>query len=168
MLRKIIEERLLRSSNIDSRWFQFATVDLEGNPSVRTVVFRGFESENTVAFSTDVRSDKVKHLRNNSNAEICWYFKEERSQIRIRTWCEIISTPAAKLKYWQDLSPYTRAQFLWPQDPQNGGDFPSELSLDDPRVKTGFDNFCVVFCHAIDINLLELSSQPAIPVRIKL
>jgi PPOX class probable FMN-dependent enzyme len=166
MLRSLLEQAFQRNSHADSKWFQFATVDLSGSPAVRTLVFRGFEGDNTIAIVTDIRSEKVAHLKNNPNAEICWYFKDTREQFRIRVQCDIIQGERT-IPYWKQLSPYTRAQFTWPMEPQEGN-FPKELQLDDPLVNEAFPNFCVLFCHATHIKILDLFQHPGVPRTIKL
>jgi PPOX class probable FMN-dependent enzyme len=166
MLKSIIEQALQRNSHVDSKWFQFATVDLNGAPTVRTLVFRGFEGDNTIAIATDIRSEKIDHLKNNPNAEICWYFKDSREQLRIRVRCEIVQGDRA-IPYWKNLSPFTRAQFTWPMEPQEGH-FPAELHLSDPIAAEAFSNFCVLFCHATQIKILDLFQHPGVPRTIKL
>lgn len=64
-----------------SRFLQLATVTVEGDPAVRTVVFRGWhddpeESNKSIGLltTTDIRSQKVSELRHHPFAELCWYF----------------------------------------------------------------------------------------------
>lgn len=69
-----------------SKFMQLATLTLEGEASVRTVVFRGWHESklsigedtnaNKVSLKviTDARSEKMPALKKHPWAEICWYF----------------------------------------------------------------------------------------------
>jgi len=84
--------------NIIIAYFQLATNSLNGYPSNRTIVFRGFlkegeiddqekslsefMSKNPLKFTTDVRSEKVKELHLDNRAQLCWYFHDTKEQFR--------------------------------------------------------------------------------------
>ena len=57
-----------------SRWFQLCTVNGKNEPRLRTVVFRGWRTESSILIFTDKRSEKIEHLKSNSNAEVLWLF----------------------------------------------------------------------------------------------
>ena len=84
-------QRLVRSlhlnrSQVQSRYYQVATIDASGRPKNRTMVFRGFAQGNDNILSiTDSRSEKVAdwQLQGNAVFEICWYFTKSREQYRI-------------------------------------------------------------------------------------
>ena len=57
-----------------SRWVQLATVNDKNEPRLRTVVFRGWRTDNSILLFTDRRSEKVEHLKLNRNAEILFSF----------------------------------------------------------------------------------------------
>ncbi|KAK1303380.1 Pyridoxine/pyridoxamine 5'-phosphate oxidase 2 [Acorus calamus] len=67
-----------------SHFFQLATVGLNGRPSNRTVVFRGFqEGSEKIQINSDSRSSKIDELKAFPFGEICWYFTDSWEQFRI-------------------------------------------------------------------------------------
>ncbi len=91
--RTYLEKALHKNrSQTFSRYFQLATVNNQGYPTNRTVVFRGFLTDsNSLKIITDIRSEKFAHLQNNPQAEICWYFAKTREQFRIRGKIDLIT-----------------------------------------------------------------------------
>ena len=79
-------QRLARSLHVNrsqaqSKYFQVATVSMDGLPKNRTMVFRGFLPDSLNLLSvTDIRSDKVADwkLSTPKKFEICWYFAGSR------------------------------------------------------------------------------------------
>jgi len=119
------------ADNIESRFFQVASVDACGYPQNRTMVFRGFNEENILAVC-DIRSDKYDQWKNQAHAQICWYFNESREQFRLTCTVELITDlnhldtklaetehPKSHMqtlrdKVWEGLSKASQAQFSWP------------------------------------------------------
>ena len=48
-----------------SRWFQLCTINENKEPRLRTVVFRGWQTESSILIFTDSRSEKVAQLKLN-------------------------------------------------------------------------------------------------------
>ena len=67
-----------------NRWIQLATVSEKNEPRLRTVVFRGWYKDNSMIIFTDRRSEKIRHLKSNNNAEILWFFLKTKSQYRFK------------------------------------------------------------------------------------
>ena len=67
-----------------SRWFQLCTINGNNEPRLRTVVFRGWQTESSILIFTDRRSEKVAQLKLNSNAEVLWLFFKSKSQFRFK------------------------------------------------------------------------------------
>lgn len=59
----------------------FATLDLSGNIKQRTVILREVTEDKTLLFYTDVRSDKIGHLRKNPVASVLFYNPKNKLQI---------------------------------------------------------------------------------------
>ncbi|KAF5212592.1 hypothetical protein E0198_000088 [Clavispora lusitaniae] len=74
--------------------FQFASVDTDGFPHNRTVVFRGFlfdnKSNNVLTFCTDKRMGKYEELLHNDKFEAVFYFEKVKKQFRFRGRAKII------------------------------------------------------------------------------
>ena len=73
--RSIAKSRKIRGGN----YVQIATVDDQGLPACRTVVFRGFlenEDKSSIAMKmiTDARSEKVAQIAANPGCEMVWWF----------------------------------------------------------------------------------------------
>lgn len=68
--------------------FTLATVDKDGYPHNRTLVYRGFlfdnQSNNVLTFCTDKRMKKYDELRNNDKIEAVFYFEKIKKQFRFR------------------------------------------------------------------------------------
>ncbi|MFQ3235904.1 MAG: pyridoxamine 5'-phosphate oxidase [Paraglaciecola sp.] len=93
-----------------SRYFQLATIDAQGTPNCRTMVFRGFdEDSDELLMHTDLRSDKIQTLRYQNTVEVCWYFPVTREQFRLQGKIELIDSPehsqeALRKGHWHKLS----------------------------------------------------------------
>ena len=56
----------------------------------RIVVLRKSDQQNNlVQFHSDIRSDKIELLKNNSNAALLFYDKDEKIQVRLKVNCII-------------------------------------------------------------------------------
>jgi pyridoxamine 5'-phosphate oxidase len=92
-------QRLARSlhvnrSQVQSKYYQVASVCSNGAPKNRTMVFRGFLQDTQSLLSvTDVRSEKIEEWQgdNKSRFEICWYFSDSREQYRLAGEVALIS-----------------------------------------------------------------------------
>ncbi|CAH2354640.1 uncharacterized protein CLIB1423_18S00364 [[Candida] railenensis] len=73
---------------------QLATVDSQGFPHVRTVVYRGFlfndKNNNILTLTTDKRMSKYEELLHNDKFEIVFYFPISKKQYRFRGIARII------------------------------------------------------------------------------
>lgn len=107
----------LHQKQIQSRYFQLATCNIDGQPRVRTVVFRGFvQNSNVLAIHTDIRSEKCAQLLENPLCEINWYFTESREQYRIAGKVCLVTDNSSeyrqyRLWHWQQLSLAAKADY---------------------------------------------------------
>lgn len=73
---------------------QLATVDPQGFPHVRTLVYRGFlfndKANNIITLTTDKRMSKYHELLHNDKFEVVFYFPHTRKQYRFRGIARII------------------------------------------------------------------------------
>jgi PPOX class probable FMN-dependent enzyme len=134
-------QRLVRSLHVNrsqpqSKYFQVASISVDGLPKNRTMVFRGFipDSLNLISV-TDIRSEKVSDWLSTTpkKFEICWYFAGSREQYRIAGHVSLVSNDILKdesgtnskrqsvffsekflHQQWANLSRGAREQFLWP------------------------------------------------------
>lgn len=146
----------------DCRYLQLATVNTEGKPSNRTVVFRGFV-EAALQMVTDGRSEKIQQIQMNPWAEACWYFTVTREQFRLAGQLTLIgphNDPGdCRQKAWQAMSDKARQQFYWPQPGQNRSNAnafePTTVSMEHPT-----DSFSVLLLTPERVDYLALSGHP--------
>lgn len=150
-----------------ARYLQLATVTPEGQPTNRTIVFRGFlQQTNQLKFITDIRSQKVEQIEKNPWGEICWYFPKTREQFRLKGKLTLVKAdnPHPKLAKarettWQEISDNARQQFTWPYPGKSrvqGSAF--ELAL--PNSANPLFNFCLLLLDPTKVEHLELRGEP--------
>ncbi len=120
-------EKAIKRNKRDAhnRYFQLVTVDSEGGPRVRTVVFRGFgDQTGALLFITDSRSEKMGSIKTSGKAEACWYFTQSREQFRLKGHLAIVDDSTDREAMWSRLSPAAKEQFFWvtPGAPLGDGD----------------------------------------------
>ncbi len=167
--RSLIARALHRNrSQSHSRYLQLATVNPQGLPTNRTVVFRGFlDNSNQLQIVTDFRSDKVSHIQHQPWGEACWYFTKTREQFRIAGNLTLVTADFAessllqqRQQVWQKLSDAARLQFAWPH--------PGESRIQDleafvstaPSEADPLDNFCLLLLNPQKVDHLELKGEP--------
>jgi pyridoxamine 5'-phosphate oxidase len=130
--------RKIRGSN----YVQVATVDAEGLPRCRTLVFRGFlssvppdhalgqsDASNlpcVMKMITDARSDKVSQIGTSPAVELVWWLAKTNEQYRIRGELVLVGPQyqpndtflqQARREQWGNLSDAARESFYDPQPP---------------------------------------------------
>lgn len=92
--------------------FLLATVDKDGFPHNRTLIYRGFlfddKSTNVLTFATDKRMEKYDELMHNDRYEAVFYFAKLQKQFRFRGRARIVDenrTPVIDLTNVQPTSP---------------------------------------------------------------
>jgi pyridoxamine 5'-phosphate oxidase len=149
-----------------SRYPQLATVDADGRPANRTVVFRDFLPDtDNLLFITDVRSAKVSQIAHQPYGELCWYFTKTREQFRLSGPLSLITDqdddPAAeqtRQDLWGKLSANGRQQFAWPKPGQPRtaqGYEPIDLDTSPP-----LPTFAVLMLAPERVDHLELRGDP--------
>ncbi|GAX80111.1 hypothetical protein CEUSTIGMA_g7549.t1 [Chlamydomonas eustigma] len=148
-----------------AKYVQLATIQVDGKPANRTVVFRGFLGVgDDLTFVTDRRSKKVEEVAHNPNAEACWYFPISREQYRISGQLTVVGADhqdqqlrEARQLAWSNMSNSGRSQFTWPQ--------PREVRVQDPSAftkpapgpqETPLDDFCLVVMRVELVDYVQL------------
>ena len=93
-----------------SNWFQLCTINRDNEPRLRTVVFRGWQTESSILIFTDSRSEKVSQLKLNPNAEVLWFFFKSKSQFRFKGKMKELKE---NMKYWDSLSDISKSTWFW-------------------------------------------------------
>ena len=145
----------------ESRFFQLATVDTEGLPQCRTLVFRGFSDHQHVQFITDTRSEKWEALVTNPKVAVCWYFAETREQYRMNGTAHIGKGDQQQtVLMWKNLSNAGKKQFLWgaPMQPRKS-DYILDVELEDiPELPPS--HFVVINIEVESVDFLTLRGDP--------
>ena len=157
---KAAQRREGRSPSV--RWLQLATVAKNGQPRVRTLVFRAWTESNQLELFTDTRSEKIQDLDHQQAVEICWLFTKAREQYRLSGVANVININKNRelcQKKWLSLSPSGRAVWGWPRPGEMlnpGASFPEALSDDEPMP----DHFSVLQIDIEHVERLHLGPHP--------
>lgn len=68
----------------DPNALSLATVDADGQPDVRIVLLKGLTTDAGFDFYTNSRSAKGRQLGDNPRAAMCFHWKSQRRQVRVR------------------------------------------------------------------------------------
>jgi len=156
-------------SLVYARYLQLATLQTNGRPANRTLVFRGFlEDTNQLKFITDNRSAKADQIQQQPWAEVCWYFPNTREQFRITGCLTLVSSDdfhqdlqPARIAMWQELSDAARLQFAWPHPGKSRVESPEAFAPQAPDpVQPPVPNFCLLLLEPVQVDHLELRGEP--------
>ena len=134
----------------------------------RIVVLRGVsETEKKIWFHSDIRSNKVKVLKSNSEANFLFYDKSEKVQLRINGVSKINYKNDITLDSWKKTAHMSRQCYLGDKAP--GSDVAvatSGLTEDVDNLKytieeseIGYENFCVIETYIKSIEWLYLAAK---------
>ncbi len=166
--RSLISRALHRNrSLVYARYFQLATVQQNGRPANRTVVFRGFwEQTNKLKIITDSRSQKFTEIQEQPWGEICWYFPKTREQFRLSGEITMVNSnnshndlQKARHSTWQEISDNARIQFAWAHPGEKRAN-PEAFSPPLPDAIVPLDNFCLLLFEPVKVDHLELTGEP--------
>ncbi len=143
-----------------------ATINADGSPSVRVVVFRGFLPDGrNLIFHTDLRSPKINELYADSRLSWLFYHPAEKMQLRIsgRATIHSAANDALKLKQWQATWAFGRRCYMGDAPsrivPEAISGMSAELEQREPTIEEseiGFPNFAVISTQISSIDCLEL------------
>ena len=82
----------------DANAMTLATVDKNGMPNSRVVLLKGWDGRGFV-FYTNIESAKGQELMATPKASLCFHWKSQRRQVRVRGLSEPVSTAEADVYY---------------------------------------------------------------------
>ena len=134
----------------------------------RIVVLRKSEqSNNLLQFHSDVRSDKITKLKNNKNASLLFYDKEEKIQVRLKVECLINHNNEITKQSWSKTGHISRKCYLVDKGPGTESSNPTsglKPELDNfeftmAQSEEGYKNFTVIQCKIKTIEWLYLAAK---------
>tara|TARA_B110000027_G_scaffold113480_1_gene122564 strand:+ start:160 stop:759 length:600 start_codon:yes stop_codon:yes gene_type:complete len=134
----------------------------------RIVVLRKSDQfNNLIQFHSDIRSDKVIKLKNNKNASMLFYDKEEKIQVRLKVECTINHDNEITKESWLKTGHMSRKCYLVDNGPGTESDKPTsglksklnnfEFTMQQSEV--GYKNFTVIQCKIKSIEWLYLAAK---------
>ena len=134
----------------------------------RIVVLRkSDQSNNLIQFHSDIRSDKISKLKNNNNASMLFYDKEEKIQVRLKVECTINHNNEITKESWKKTGHISRKCYLVDNGP--GTESPNPTSGLKPDLENfeftmeqseeGYKNFTVIKCKIKSIEWLYLAAK---------
>ena len=134
----------------------------------RIVVLRkSDQSNNLVQFHSDIRSDKIPKLKNNKNASMLFYDKEEKIQVRLKVECTINHSNEITKESWSKTGHISRKCYLVENGPGTESTSPTsglKPELDNfeftmEQSEEGYKNFTVIQCKIKTIEWLYLAAK---------
>ena len=134
----------------------------------RIVVLRkSDQSNNLLQFHSDIRSYKIIKLKNNKNAFMLFYDKEEKIQLRIKVECIINHNNQITKESWSQTGHISRKCYLVDSGPGTKSPNPTsglkpeldnfEFTLE--QSEEGYKNFSVIQCKIKSIEWLYLAAK---------
>ena len=146
----------------------FSNLDLNNQPTSRTVVLRSFnQKDNLLTFHTDYRSIKIKEIEKNNNCIILFYSETLKQQLRIKVLASIQNNNLITKKAWEKTQLMSRKCYLSSLPPgteiKDSWDGLSNKLIGKEPTKNeseiGYKNFSVIVNKIISIDWLYLSSS---------
>ena len=134
----------------------------------RIVVLRKKEKNNKIVqFHSDIRSDKIKKLKKNTNASILFYDKEEKIQVRLKVKCMVNHANEVTKESWSKTQHISRKCYLVDDNPGSESTTPTsglKPDLDNfeftkEKSEEGYKNFTVIQCNIKSIEWLYLAAK---------
>jgi pyridoxamine 5'-phosphate oxidase len=134
----------------------------------RIVVLRkSNQSNKLLQFHSDIRSDKIKKLKDNNNASMLFYDKEEKIQVRVKIECTINHENEITKQSWLKTGHMSRKCYLVDNGP--GAESPTPTSGLKPELdnfeftmeqsEEGYKNFTVIQCKIRSFEWLYLAAK---------
>ena len=131
------------------------------------VLRKSHKSNNLVQLHSDIRSDKILKLKNNKNASILFYDKEEKIQVRLKVECIVNHDNEVTKESWLKTGHTSRKCYLVDNGPGTESCIPTsglkpeldnfEFTMEQSEI--GYKNFTVIQCKVKNIEWLYLAAK---------
>ncbi len=138
--------------------------DLDG----RVIVLRKADKENRfLQFHSDIRSSKIKKIKENSNCSILFYGKKDKIQLRLKVIAEINFKNNITKESWEKTGHISRKCYLVNNGPGSVSEKPTSgldskfdnFNFTKEQSEEGYKNFCVIKCKIKTIEWLYLAAK---------
>ena len=138
--------------------------DLDG----RVVVLRKADQlNNYIQYHSDIRSSKIEKIKKNPNCSLLFYGKEEKIQLRVKTFCEVNYNNKVTKESWEKTGHISRKCYLVSNSPGTESDTPTSgldkkfdnFDFTKEESEAGYKNFCVIRCKIKSIEWLYLAAK---------
>ena len=134
----------------------------------RIIVLRkSDQSNNLIQYHSDIRSNKITKLKNNKNASMLFYDKDEKIQVRLKVECTVNHDNEITKESWLKTGHMSRKCSLADNGP--GTESPSPTSGLKPELdnfeftmeqsEAGYKNFTVIQCRVKSMEWLYLAAK---------
>jgi len=142
---------------------QLASVAENAQPKIRTIVLRDFSlAPASLLFTTDVRSAKVREMRDNPQVSLLGWDAQNSLQLRLEGEAGCVNERELRRTVWQKLRPAAQQLFYSPDSPGDSLDDPDALrsghasaSLAEPP-----KNFALIRIMIKRIESLDVGNDP--------
>ena len=134
----------------------------------RIVVIRKSDQVNNILnYHSDIRSNKITKLKNNKNASMLFYDKDEKIQLRLKVECTVNHNNEITKESWLKTGHMSRKCYLVDDGPGTKSPTPTsglKRELDNfeftmEQSEEGYKNFTVVQCKIKSIEWLYLAAK---------
>tara|TARA_Y100000389_G_C17385718_1_gene476925 strand:- start:530 stop:1129 length:600 start_codon:yes stop_codon:yes gene_type:complete len=134
----------------------------------RIVVLRkSDQKKNIVQFHSDIRSNKIEKLKNNSKAAMLFYDKEEKIQLRLKVECIVNHDNEITKTSWSKTQHISRKCYLVDSGPGTEIDIPTSglkpefdnFDYTKEQSEEGYENFTVIQCKIKSMEWLYLAAK---------
>ena len=140
----------------------------QNNFDGRIVVLRKSDQSNKLLqFHSDIRSGKIKKIKDNNNASMLFYDKEEKIQVRVKVECTINHENEVTKKSWLKTGHMSRKCYLVDNGPGTESITPTsglkpelnnfEFTME--QSEEGYKNFTVIQCKIKSLEWLYLAAK---------
>jgi pyridoxamine 5'-phosphate oxidase len=138
--------------------------DLDG----RVVVLRKADQQNSfVQYHSDIRSSKIKKIKQNPDCSILFYGKQEKIQLRVKVECKVHFDEEITKESWEKTGHISRKCYLVTNGPGTESEIPTSglnnkfdnFDYTKEESEAGYKNFCVIRCKVKNIEWLYLAAK---------
>lgn len=138
------------------------TIDKDNRPQNRNVVLRKVDMTNSlIRFHTDIRSNKIIDIKNNSSISLLGYDKVNKLQVRLTANAIVEESKEVLSDVWSKMYPMSRECYRVKDAPGKVVASRDEVLFEDEGNDklNGFENFVIINCHISSIETLFLHSS---------